>query len=765
MKKKDVFILAVILATIFSCTKEKNLLSISHNDLEFETLALTWDEAIPLGNGMLGALVWEKEGNLRFSLDRADLWDLRPVENIAKPEFSFQWVQEQVKNDNYKAVQEMFDQPYDQMPAPSKIPGAALEFDIEDLGKVKSVRLDIARAVCLVEWESGTLLETFVHAEDQAGWFRFRNVPTEFQPRLVPPKYKEQSRGEVDSPVTGQELQRLGYEQGIVESKERQLRYRQQGWNGFEYEVAVKWKTEQNSLSGVWSISSTFSEAEGNKSAGELVEEVLEEDRFDGSFAKHSNWWKSFWNKSSVSLPDPLLEKQYYLEMYKFGSAARPDTPPISLQAVWTADNGKLPPWKGDFHHDLNTQLSYWPAYTGNHLDLEIGFINWMWKNKETFREYTRAYFGTAGLNVPGVTTLTGEPMGGWIQYSFGTTVASWLAHHFYLHWRYSRDEEFLKERAYPWLREVAVYLDEISVKEENGTRKLPISSSPEIHDNSINAWFPATTNFDLALIRWNFEKAAELAGILGKKDEAEKWETILNEWPVLSIDDEKGLLIAPEQPYEVSHRHFSHLVGWHPLGIIDWSNGEKEREVIRSTLTTLENEGSDWWTGYSFSWLGNLYARVFDGEKAAEVLRIFAECFCLENSFHVNGDQCNEGHSKFTYRPFTLEGNFAFASAIQEMLLQSHSGVVKLFPSIPADWQNVSFSDLRAQGAFLVSAEIQNGVISRIEIFPENGGDFILENPFDENTAYQIKGGEVIQQDSIVIIKTKRGKTIRIES
>src|SRR5690554_3669044 len=146
MKKKDVFILAVILATIFSCTKEKNLLSISHNDLEFETLALTWDEAIPLGNGMLGALVWEKEGNLRFSLDRADLWDLRPVENIAKPEFSFQWVQEQVKNDNYKAVQEMFDQPYDQMPAPSKIPGAALEFDIEDLGKVKSVRLDIARA-------------------------------------------------------------------------------------------------------------------------------------------------------------------------------------------------------------------------------------------------------------------------------------------------------------------------------------------------------------------------------------------------------------------------------------------------------------------------------------------------------------------------------------------------------------------------------------------------------------------------------------------
>jgi alpha-L-fucosidase 2 len=285
----------------------------------------------------------------------------------------------------------------------------------------------------------------------------------------------------------------------------------------------------------VWTITSTFSEKEGQKTAGGLVSELLKNTKFDTAFQLHKKWWDNFWSKSSVSLPDTVLEKQWYLEQYKFGSAARPDTPPISLQAVWTADKGKLPPWKGDFHHDLNTQLSYWPAYSANHLDLEEGFLNWLWENRGTFKKYTKTFFGSSGLNVPGVSTLTGEPMGGWAQYTLGPTVGCWLGQHFYLHWVYSKDEEFLREKAYPWLRDVALFLEEISVKDDKGMRKLPLSSSPEIHDNLINAWFSQTTNFDLALIRWTFEKAAELATELGKKEEAGKWKSVLQEWPAFA--------------------------------------------------------------------------------------------------------------------------------------------------------------------------------------------------------------------------------------
>lgn len=96
--------------------------------------------------------------------------------------------------------------------------------------------------------------------------------------------------------------------------------------------------------------------------------------------------------------------------------------------------------------------------------------------------------------------------------------------------------------------------------------------------------------------------------------------------------------------------------------------------------------------------------ARAFDGEGAAQALKTFAECFCLKNTFHANGDQTQSGKSRFTYRPFTLEGNFAFAAGIQEMLLQSHTGVIRIFPAIPKEWKDVSFESLRAMGAFPVS-------------------------------------------------------------
>ena len=106
--------------------------------------------------------------------------------------------------------------------------------------------------------------------------------------------------------------------------------------------------------------------------------------------------------------------------------------------------------------------------------------------------------------------------------------------------------------------------------------RQLPISSSPEINDNSRDAWFPECTNFDLALIRFTFEKAAELARVLKYAEESDHWTKILSEWPEFIIDNEEGLVFARGFPYHESHRHFSHLMAIHPLGLIDFSKGKK---------------------------------------------------------------------------------------------------------------------------------------------------------------------------------------------
>ena len=203
--------------------------------------------------------------------------------------------------------------------------------------------------------------------------------------------------------------------------------------------------------------------------------------------------------------------------------------------------------------------------------------------------------------------------------------------------------------------------------------------------------------------------------------------------------------------------------MAFHPFGLIDMSNGEQDQKIIKNTLATLERYGSDLWCGYSFSWLGNLKARAFDGAGAAEALKIFATCFCLPNSFHVNGDQTKSGKSKFTYRPFTLEGNFAFAAGIQEMLLQSHTGIVHLFPAIPASWKDVEFSSLRAEGAFLISATRSHGQVYVVKFVSEKGGRLRLLNPFE--FPYTMDGKWRRTKEDIIEIEMKPGQTVRLDA
>lgn len=734
----------------------------TRHNLSGSALATRWDEAIPLGNGMLGALVWQRDGRLRFSLDRADLWDLRPMKNIDRPEFRYDWIYGQVQKNDYKPVQQLFDDPYDKEPAPSKIPGGALEFDTRNWGTVQTADLTLSEALCRVRWSSGVVMHTFVHATQPAGWFRIEQLPDSLNVTLLPPKYQGTVDQQAGGPVEGDDLTRLGYQQGPVQRVGRSVTYQQAGWGGFRYEISVRWQyVTPTSVEGVWSITSVLPGQPAGTAATQHTRQALQSG-MQQALATHKRWWEVFWSKSAISVPDSLLERQWYLEQYKFGATARADGPPISLQAVWTADNGRLPPWKGDYHHDLNTQLSYWPAYSGNHLTEAIGYLNYLDQNQPTYRQYTSTFFNRPGLAVPGVTTLDGKAMGGWVQYSCSPTTSAWLGHHYYLHWRYTMDPVFLRDRAYPWIQSVAQFLEAVSVKNAAGRRQLPIGSSPEINNNKQSAWFTTPTNYDLSLMRFTFAAATEMAGALNRPADARHWQAALNELPDYALTAAHELMFAPTLPYGESHRHFSHLMAIHPLGLIRWENGETDRAIITASIRLLEKIGPDWWCGYSYAWLGNLKARAKDGAGAAEALRIFARDFCSINSFHLNGDQSKSGKSKFTYRPFTLEGNFAAAAGLQEMLLQSYAGRIEVMPAIPTDWLDVSFRHLRAEGAFLVDADRKGGSLRKITVVAERGGHTRLKLPF---TRYSVVGRQQavqpVQNADEVVLTLRKGERI----
>lgn len=732
-----------------------------HN-LRFDQLSKSWDEALPLGNGTVGALVWQKENKLRFSLDRADIWDLRPLKGLHREEFSYQWIEKKVLEKDYKPVQEYFDAPYEKEPAPSKIPAGGLEFNLPS-SQVRSAELSLKNAVATITWEGGEKLQTFVHATQPIGWFRFENIKHELSPVLTAPPYEGKLSGSEVNSVLGDDLARLEYKQGSIEQKGNSITYTQKGWGDFTYQVNVRWKKiNATTIEGVWSISSQHSGKKLNPLSAKVTE-LAAIRGYNADYSSHLKWWNGFWSKSSLQVPDSVIEKQWYLEQYKFGSAARKGAPPISLQAVWTADNGRIPPWKGDFHHDLNTQLSYWPSYSGNHLEEAIGYIDHLEENKANYKRYTKLFFGKEGIAVPGVTTLDGTEMGGWTQYSLSPSVSSWLAHHYYLQWRYSMDKQFLKEKAYPFVKDVCTFLEQITVKEENGLRRLPLSSSPEINDNRISAWFLQNTNYDLALMKFAFTAAIEMAEALQLKEEVAEWQQTLAEFGDYAVTENDELMFAPGLPYHESHRHFSHLMAIHPLGLIKWEDGEKAQSIIKNTIALLEKTGPDYWCGYSYSWLANLKARAKDGDGAAKALDIFARAFCLPNSFHVNGDQTKSGLSKFTYRPFTLEGNFAYAAGLQEMLLQSYAGFIEIMPAVPEAWKNVSFNQLRAEGAFLLSAKKVNGIVTQVKLKAEKAGKTKLKLPFNNWKVVSAKGISTAASGDLIDLSCAAGGEIVI--
>lgn len=687
-----------------------------HN-LKSDKLAERWDEAMPLGNGMVGALVWQKDDKLRLSLDRADLWDERQALDLSK--FDFKWVEEMVKKKDYAPVQKLGDNPYGDFPYPTKLPAAALEFDMDALGVVSENELDLKTAINTIKFKNGIVFKTFVHATMPVGFFELENVKEadikSIKPEIKIHAYNSELSQNNESVVSGSNLAELGYPKGTLITESNNIRYHQDTYDNNFFEVVVRWKKSgKNKLTGIWLIS---------KNTNPRIFKI--DEKF--YLSSHIKWWENYWSKSSINLPDSLLEKQYYLEMYKFGSVARKGSPAITLQAVWTADNGKLPPWKGDFHNDLNTQLSYWPAYTGNRLEEATSYIGWLENIKKNNYDYTKQYFGVEGLNVPGVATLNGHPMGGWIQYAMSPTVGAWCAQHYYWQWKYAMDSIFLAEKAYPYVSAVAEYLLNIT-RVENGIRKLPLSSSPEYNHNNLNAWFTDWTNFDLSLAKFTWKAAKEMALLQNKKDEAEKWTKALSQLPFYEVN-ETGFTVAPGQNLNESHRHFSQYMAIYPLALLD-INRKEDGEIIKNSIARIEEMGTNAWTGYSFSWMASIYARAYEAEKATKSLRIFATNFCTFNSFHVNGDQKGGEHSKFTYRPFTLEGNFAFAQGVHELLIQSREGYIEVFPATPKSWKNVSFQNLRTEGGFLVTASIKESTKYTVKVLAEEGGKLNIKLP-----------------------------------
>ncbi len=684
-------------------------------DLKLKAPISTWDEAIPLGNGLLGGLLWGQGSTLRLSLDRGDLWDLRIPDRLNEPDYTWKEIHAEVKRGDQAAVVRRFDSTYNEIKYPTKLPGGRLEIQLAETQTIESFGLDLSEAVGHARLSNGQTITGFYSAESPVGLFRIPG-PKPRALRLISP-----------SAVT--QLDYAPAKKGMAGDVQW---FVQKAAKNLQYAVVVGTKRiRQNTLVAV-TITATKDGSDLVASGVEIVNEALKKG-YARLLKPHLSYWHHFWAQSKVVVPDAAIMKHYMLVNYYLGSASRPDAPPMPLQGVWTADGGGLPPWKGDFHHDLNTQMTYVSYLTAGHFEEGAVFLDFMYDLLPRLRAFSRKFYEAPGAAIPGVMTLDGKPMGGWIQYSYSPTNGAWVGWMFYRHWLYTGTNRDL-ERGYEFCSELGTCLGHLLKPNQDGWLILPLSSSPEIHNNSLKAWLVPNSNYDDDCLEALFRGLADMAKALGKSDEVRRWGRIANKLkPRLTDPDTKILMFSQNEPFNESHRHHSHMMGMHPFGLKTIEDGSEAVDTITATLDRVNELGTRAWTGYSFSWIACHFARQGRAEEALKYLDIYVNAFILRNGFHVNGDQLKAGFSGFTYRPFTLEGNFLAPEAVHDMLMQSWRGVVRLFPAMPWRWHDAEFENLRAEGGWVVSGRYENNAATWLRIQATRDGKLTLRDNFGD--------------------------------
>lgn len=667
-----------------------------------------WDEGLPLGNGEIGSLVYGSNP-LKITVDRTDLWDLRPNEVTLEKGFNFKNLVKlsmSGKDEDWKERERLFEDVFMGKPYPSKITAGHIELCFDEDAKNIYYTLDIDNPIVKIYADNRYIAEVFVFDEPNAGVIKLHEKA---EINLHVPAYLS-GKPEGGSGIGDNAgKMSLGYPKVRFFENDGFKWYEQNTHTDYSFGI-VTYKTGDEIY---YTLVTTDDDKNYINCAKNLL--VKASEKGYGKFLdEHKKTWRKFWTKSSVKTGDNLIDETYKKSWYLFKCCSKKGGYPMPLQGVWTADNDCLPPWKGDYHHDTNTELSYQSYLKANRVEEGEAFIEYLWKLKPTYERFAKEFFGVDGLLIPSCSTLDGKAMGGWAQYSLSPTMTIWAAQSFDEYYLYAGDEEFLKARAYPFFKEVGQAIIGL-LQEKNGKYYLPVSTSPEIFDNTRKSYLEPNSNFDLALIIYLFRTLKGYAETLGEN--AEKYERILEKLDDIAIDDSGVVMLDKTQYLPETHRHFSHLMCLYPLHLINYDT-ERHKEIYENTILNLETLGTGYWVGFSFAMSAQIYAMAKKGNAAAERLGQFCKGFVAENGFHLNGDYKHYGYTWFHYRPFTLESLFGFCDALHEMLLQDHQGCIELFPAIPDEWRRgVAFKNLRSRGSLLISATFLNGEINTLEV------------------------------------------------
>lgn len=692
-----------------------------------------WDEAIPLGNGTMGALVWGKGNVLNISLDRCDLWEEKLPKEFSEPDFSYENLQKLVQEKNQKEISRKYNKPYHQA-SPTKLPGTRLVVTFPEQLKITAFDFHLYNGSAFVSFQDagGDHKKSIIYFDPDA------DVLIVTLPEPIKDVSLSANKG----------VKSLGYQDAKITKNAQTIVLEQPRPDAESYTIAAAWSDRFMTVS--------FAEKESLK----LCETVLKtEDEVIKIQQRSEAYWKDFWSKSRVNIPDPLAQKWYDLAIFFYGAGGR--KVPMALQGVWTQDDGGLPPWKGDFHSNLNMQINYWPVLISGHEEESKVFIRFFNGLVPGHQKFAKSFYNLKeGIVLPGAMSVRGNYLGGWVQYMATPSSGMWIFQNYHWHWLYTQDKDYLKKEIYPYGQELAKGVEGLLKKDETGHWIIPLSSSAEIFDDSLRAWLVPNSNYDEAILQWFFTAMTDLAMVVGDQDGIKHYGEYARHFGDYHVD-KNGYMFSKNETVAESHRVPSHIMQIYPLACLDVEQGGDTRRLIEHSLNHMYKLGTSQWTGYTFSWASAMEARAGRTDTALHYMNIYCKAFVAKNGFHLNGDQVG-GYSRLRYRPFTLEGNFGHAQAVHEMLLQTWGGVIRLFPATPSSWTDASFELLRGEGGHKISAVRENKQLKSVEITANLDGKIsVRKDPAMLTPNWKWSLSPVSQTDKDFVFMLKKGQTL----